>query len=157
MSKCAVFLSYSRHDARLVASLGRLIRASGSSVFRDEENIEPGTRWQAVLAEAIREAHVMFVFWCRHSASSSSVRDEYLTAIQNGLRVAPILLDATPLTAELSEFQALDFREIDATHLELGVMPFPADQHRRARLELWVAEKLHEAMVAFLSSQGKPG
>ena len=50
------------------------------------------------------------VFWCSHSRSSEEVRKEYTAAIEQQKEVLPLLIDDTPLPAELAEYQYIDFR-----------------------------------------------
>ena len=52
----------------------------------------------------------MVVFWCLHSLRSGEVRKEYEFALSNGKDILPILLDDTPLPAELGEFQSVNFQ-----------------------------------------------
>jgi hypothetical protein len=108
-----VFVSYSRRDAERVRKLVQLLRAVGTSVFRDEDDIEPGTRWQEEIARSIDEATLLVLFWCAHSQASQYVASEVEIAMADlGKRILPVLLDETPLTPQLAEFQHIDFRDL---------------------------------------------
>ena len=110
-----LFVSYSHHDTNLVGSVVSLLRATkGSPVFQDRDTIVPGTSWQAEIEQGLVEADTVVVFWCRHAAASKAVRDEWLAAISNKKQLLPLLLDATPLPAELAGFQWIDFQEYGA-------------------------------------------
>ena len=50
----------------------------------------------------------MLVFWCRHSARSPHVRDEYQNAIAEHKTVVPVRLDKTGLAFPLKDFQGID-------------------------------------------------
>lgn len=102
-----VFISYAREDEPLILPVARLLRAAGAVVFLDQENIPYGDKWEPVLLEQLLTAERILVFWSASAANSAWVRREYLTAIEAGLRVVPIPLDATPLPAELATLQAL--------------------------------------------------
>lgn len=103
-----VFISYSSEDRFVVLPIVQLLKAAGADVFLDFESIPYGDRWEETLFNQLRSSDRILVFWSRKSAESEWVRTEYTTAINLGLRVIPVLLDETPLAAELSLFQALD-------------------------------------------------
>jgi len=100
-------MSYAREDEHLILPVVHLLRAAGAVVFCDQEDIAYGDQWESVLLEKLRTSERILVFWSVNAAKSEWVRREYLTAIGAGLRVVPIPLDTTPLSAELAMFQAL--------------------------------------------------
>jgi hypothetical protein len=115
-----LFVSYSRTDEALITPLVRVLRASvvglksesGAEydlVFQDTTNLVVGQDWKVQIDTAIFESQRVFVFWCEHSASSVEVRHEYELALSLEKTVVPILVDATPLPATLSEIHALDY------------------------------------------------
>jgi hypothetical protein len=103
----SVFASYSREDAHIVAPLVQLLRSAGPHVFRDEDDIHPGKRWQPVIAKALQDCRVVLVFWSANAAASDAVRTEYTRGIRLGKRIVPVLLDATLMTPELAAYQAV--------------------------------------------------
>jgi hypothetical protein len=114
-----LFVSYSRKDREVASRVSQLLRVTGATVFRDEDSIRPGTRWTVVLETEIRAAGCVIVFWSAAAAASGEVRKEYLAAVELGKDVLPLLLDDTPLPAELAVYQWLDFR--DFVTLRAGV------------------------------------
>jgi hypothetical protein len=50
---------------------------------------------------------VVLLFWCRHSSASVEVAKEYGQALEQGKKIIPVLLDATPLPENLAELQAI--------------------------------------------------
>lgn len=106
----SIFVSYSHTDAHLVGPVVALLRASEAAVFRDADSLKPGKKWREQLEGALGSAQTVLVFWCRHAASSKKVRREYLAAIELRKDVLPVLVDATPLPAELAEYQYIDFQ-----------------------------------------------
>lgn len=112
MKNWSVFISYSHKDRTLVAPITSLMRIPGNRVFRDEDSIHPGKQWRLTIAETLRNAKTVVVFWSFNSSESAFVREEYTAAIQLGKDVVPVLLDQTPLIAELARFQCLDFRPL---------------------------------------------
>lgn len=111
-----IFASYSRTDETLVSSLVGLIRALGSRVFIDVTSIVPGDKWRPALTRALADARIVVVFWCVHSADSREVKNEYTSAHAQGKRIIPVLLDDTPLSRPLTDYQWLDFRGTFASH-----------------------------------------
>jgi len=106
----SVFVSYSRKDAGLVTPVVHLLRATKGLVFQDLDSIKPGKRWRGQIEKALNTARLVVVFWCLHSLRSGEVRKEYEFALSNGKDILPILLDDTPLPAELGEFQSVNFQ-----------------------------------------------
>jgi len=105
---CRIFLSYSHHDGPFVEAVAKLIRTTGTPVFRDKDSIPLGATWRALIAEALEGADTTIVFWSKQSANSSEVEAEYKQAISLNKPIIPICLDSTPLPADLSGFNGLD-------------------------------------------------
>jgi hypothetical protein len=116
MQEYNIFVSYSRKDAALVECVVSLLRAIGAQAFRDADSIPAGKKWRPVLEEALDNATVMLVFWCIHSESSVEVQAEYQRAIHADKCLIPVILDDTPLCADLSQYQWIDMRPIIGDH-----------------------------------------
>jgi hypothetical protein len=110
----SIFISYSHRDSQLVGPIVALLRASEAMVFRDAEQLKPGKRWRNQIAAAIADSKTVVVFWCHHACTSSEVENEYKTAIAQDKDVLPLLIDDTPLPAQLSDFHYIDFRPVFA-------------------------------------------
>jgi hypothetical protein len=120
MTRVRVFVSYSHSDESLVTPVVRLLRVNESLVFQDADRIPPGKRWRDEIAKALAESNLVVVFWCRHASHSSEVSHEWRAALEQEKDLLPLLLDATPLPAELAVFQWIDFRgTVGATHSAL--------------------------------------
>jgi hypothetical protein len=111
-----IFVSYSRTDAWIVLPLVELLRVTGDSIFRDADGIPPGSRWRAVLTAAIDGCETFLLFWCCHSSASPEVKKEFDQAIEGKKTIVPVLMDETPLTPELAEFQAIDVQGVMGGH-----------------------------------------
>ena len=107
-----IFVSYARDDESVIKPVVELLRFSGSSVFRDVDDIAPGRKWRLEIAKAIAQCDASLIFWCAHSAVSPEVRSEYRQAFVHGQVVVPVLLDWTPLASPLAERQAIDLRVV---------------------------------------------
>lgn len=116
-----VFVSYSHADESLVAPVVKLLRINQSLVFQDTDSIQPGRKWRSEIAKALAESHLVVVFWCNHASRSVEVLQEWKSAIDQEKDLLPLILDATPLPPELSEFQWIDFRDtVGANHSSIG-------------------------------------
>jgi hypothetical protein len=107
-----IFVSYSHHDAPLVAPVVRLLRATKGLVFLDSDSLTPGKRWRTELSASLLDANLVILFWCLHSSESQEVAKEYQAAVRGEKDVLPVLLDSTPVPPNLREFQWIDFREL---------------------------------------------
>lgn len=114
-----IFVSYSHADAAVVQPLTRFLLPTGATVFRDEDAIAPGTRWELRIAQAIRDCRVLYLFWCCHAGQSAFVRSEVDQALALGKAIVPVRLDDTPLPAALGAFQWVDLRPVIGTHEEV--------------------------------------
>ena len=112
--KYSVFISYSHEDGASVAPVVKLIQAvRGDLVFQDTVNLIPGKKWATQIQEALNQSHMVILFWCRHSMSSEYVKKEWQSAISQNKDILPILLDDTKLIPPLSDYQWIDFRNIE--------------------------------------------
>jgi TIR domain len=106
-------ISYSREDRPVVRAIVSLLNTAlkdvDDAVFWDDD-LEPGDFWFAQLERHIAIAPQLFVFWCAHSARSNEVWREYRCAFYRRKRVIPVLLDDTPLVAELAAIHGIDLR-----------------------------------------------
>ena len=105
-------VSYSREDRALVREMVVFLKASlriDHAVFWDDD-FEPGEPWFEQIKAHIVRAPQLFVFWCKHSAVSFEVRREYMFAIEQGKLVVPVLLDGTPLNAELALLHGINLQ-----------------------------------------------
>jgi hypothetical protein len=105
-----VFVSYSHHDAALIARFVKLMRTTNDWVFLDSDSIKTGKQWRREVDTALSSATLIVVFWCRHSQGSTEVRREYRAALSTKKEVLPVLLDSTLPPRVLARFQWLDFR-----------------------------------------------
>jgi len=106
-------ISYSRVDQPQVRALVSLLKASLQDVERAvfwDEQFESGELWFEQLKAHIDAAPQLFIFWCDHSNASAQVRREFTYALETNKRVVPVLLDDTPLVAELAPIHGIDLR-----------------------------------------------
>ena len=130
-------ISYSRADQTQVRAVVSLLQGAlrdiEKAVFWDGQ-LEPGDPWFEQLKAHIDATPQLFVFWCDHACRSDQVRREFLYALGQHKRVVPVLLDDTPLAAELAPIHGIDLRG--------------AIQHDRAPLPRMRAKGLRFNVVA---------
>ena len=112
------FVSYSREDARIVEPMVRMLRLSGTPIFRDQDSIAPGTKWRLKIATVLENCTTVIVFWCSHAYYSKEVELEWRQAIEFEKLVVPILLDSTRMPSDLAQYQAIDLRDALGKHEE---------------------------------------
>jgi len=116
-----IFLAHASEDKPAVRKLYRELKASGLEPWLDEENLEPGVRWDEEIKEVIQKTRFFLACISKHSANKTGY-------IQKELRMAlaelelkppgqiffiPVLLEDTQLpnipvgTFNLREFQAV--------------------------------------------------
>ena len=154
----SVFVSYSHDDVALVTPIVKLLRLNEALVFQDLDSIELGKRWREQAGRALADAHLVVLFWCVHSSHSSEVESEYRSALKTGKDLLPVLLDATPLPSDLSEFQWIDFRgTVGTAHANDGIPPAAPMSSRRMlgySLFVTIAVVLMIAGLSFWSMRG---
>src|SRR5215218_6896696 len=103
--KWDVFVSYSHADSNWVTPLVAAFRAAGLRVFFDQDSIPPGAIWRTVIAQSLKEARRVFVFWSHNASDSRAVRREYRAAFTLNTPVVPMLLDKTRMPPSLRSLQ----------------------------------------------------
>jgi len=104
-------LVYARADQ---AQAQRVARLAGvyDPVWLDQD-LTPGTDWRRQVARRLLDAKCILVLWSARAAASLEVAAEWRIALATDpavTRVMPVLLDDTPMPAELAARQAVDWR-----------------------------------------------
>jgi serine/threonine protein kinase len=108
-SHSLVFIAYSRENEGLVRPLVSLLRASGQNIFVHSQHLEYGKDRRAQVVEAVKRSKRLLLFWSGSSKASSLVTEVWQLALATpGCRIVPVLLDQTPLPAELERFHGTD-------------------------------------------------
>jgi TolB-like protein len=95
-----VFVSYSHRDSLIVFPEIIKIKAQGFNVWYDE-GIEAGTEWREELANAIEGAKLVVYFVTGHSVQSENCRKEVNFAVDAGIPIVAIHLEAVELPSGL--------------------------------------------------------
>lgn len=103
-----VFLSYARPNQKDAKRIADLLRASGHSVWYDE-NLPAHRPYTDVISEQLDEASAVLVLWTADSAASHWVRSEANRALQTG-RLVQLRLDGARLPMPFDQIQCADLR-----------------------------------------------
>lgn len=104
---------YSSLDVRCQAPVAALASVYGPVV--DYRAQQPGTIWRPYMAAKIAKADVVLVLWSSAAAQSSELAPELRMAYAARGRLVPILLDSTPMPAELGARQAVNLEGLCAS------------------------------------------
>jgi hypothetical protein len=104
-----VFVSYSRKDAEFVEMLRQHLRDASFEVWTDSSGVRPGNDWRTEIDDAIRNAFVVLVVVTPAARVSEYVTYEWAFALGAGIKVIPMIVEATPLHPRLEFLQHLEF------------------------------------------------
>jgi hypothetical protein len=105
--QCQIFLSYSRTDREACVLLPAALEKAGLSVFRDEESVRGGNRWQDKLHDALQGCSA-FVVLIGRAGISGWIGAEIQIALNrhlcnddadSRLPIPPVLLDGVELSS----------------------------------------------------------
>ena len=99
---------YARADAAHMERVRQLVGLHDEVLI--DRKIQPGAPWRQVMALAITQSRTVLVLWSRRAARSSELATEWRLAAAAGVRLVPVLLDDTPMPAELGARHAVDWR-----------------------------------------------
>ena len=116
-----VFVSYSHNNSSVVFPELVWLRESGFNIWYDE-GIEAGTEWREELAKAIEGAKLLLYFVTSDSVQSENCRKEVNFAVDEGIPIVAIHLEAVELPSglklTLSDRQAILKHEIPKAEYE---------------------------------------
>ena len=105
-----VFLSYARRDLPTLQPLLQDLRASGITIWRDQDSLYGGQQWPKAIGEAIAAHDALLLAWSHAAAASHFVELEWNTALALQKSILPCLLDQTPLPPALRAINGIDAR-----------------------------------------------
>ncbi len=109
MKTGTIFFSYSRQDSNFVIHLAQSLREAGATVWLDQLDIKPGSRWDKSIEQALYKSDTLLVILSKASVNSSNVMDEVSFALEEQKRVVPILLEECDIPFRLRRLQFADF------------------------------------------------
>lgn len=109
-----IFVSYARLDKPFVDRLTSDLAKAGVPLWRDVDDIEPGTNWPQQISTAVSRAVGLIYVSSRNSVLSPWIERELQKMIAKSGQVFPIALDnegAEKMPPSLRDIQWVDFRE----------------------------------------------
>lgn len=88
-----VFVSYSRHDEKVVDEIVAELEKAGHRIWIDRAGIEGAASWRAEIVEALSESQFLVFFASEKSFASTNVGKELAMASDENLTIIPVLLE----------------------------------------------------------------
>lgn len=117
MAKYDVFISYSRHDHKIVSEVVKRLRIDGFSVWMDLTGIESGDAFKKIIANAIDHSKCLVFFSSKHSNLSEWTAKEIALALYDNKAVIPVKIDDTKYNIEL-RLDLINLDYIDLTKVK---------------------------------------
>ncbi|WP_226363056.1 toll/interleukin-1 receptor domain-containing protein [Pseudonocardia sp. ICBG1142] len=106
-----VFLSYASADYGIASEIRAALRKRGVSVF-DDKNLRAGGYWAGQLQSALAAADVVLVVVSANLVNSSSVNQEWITALAQRKPVVPIVVEqGVEVPAILASYVGMDISD----------------------------------------------
>lgn len=106
-----MFLSYSRKNEAVVDELKAALEKAGHMVWKDKEQLVTGTQWRVELENAIKANDAILLAITPDWLESPYCQWEFITAVENGKKVIPVLLAKSELPDRLRSYQYADLRD----------------------------------------------
>jgi len=113
------FFSYSREDGEFARKLAADLKSAGANVWMDQLDIEPGTRWDDAISQALESSPRVLVILSPASAKSENVSDEVSFALSQTKQIIPVLFRDCKVPFRIARLQYVDFRNDYNTGLRL--------------------------------------
>lgn len=102
-----IFLSYPRKDTAKARQLQDALVAGGHVVWRDDQLIT-GRPWRSQLETQIQQADAIALALTPNWVASPYCNWEFITAVENGKQVIPVLLEKASLPDRIRQYQYAD-------------------------------------------------
>jgi len=115
VQKLKLFISYSQKDKEAAEKIEQNLKEHGFDTWRDITDIDYGKNWPREIANNLVRSDIIVLLWSRHAATSSAVKNEWLTARALEKGIIPCFLEPLRnLRDELKPPQAL--KHINGIH-----------------------------------------
>jgi hypothetical protein len=103
-----IFLSYPHEDTHKAVQLKDALFQGGQTVWMDNQLIT-GQEWQSQLEARIKEHEAIVLALTPNWIDSPYCQWEFITAVENGKKIIPVMLEKTALPTRISQYQYADF------------------------------------------------
>jgi tetratricopeptide (TPR) repeat protein len=103
------FICYSRKDEDFVLELAKNLKRQGVPIWLDQWDIPSGANWGRTIEKALKESSHLLLILSPSSVDSDDVQSEWLSALEKGKVVVPILYQQCDIPFRLKPIQYIDF------------------------------------------------
>jgi len=109
-----IFLSYATTDKDDARKINSFLSKKKLKVFMSEKEIEPGSKWEDDIKNALKNSDLLCILATPNSLKSQWVTTEWGVAWVNDVRILPVLLQcsASDLPERLKAYQSINFHEM---------------------------------------------
>ncbi|MGB7002653.1 MAG: TIR domain-containing protein [Halobacteriota archaeon] len=93
MEKVKLFISYSQKDKEAAEKIEQKLKENRFDTWRDLTDIDYGENWPREIANNLANSDIIVLLWSRHAATSSAVKNEWLTARALEKGIIPCFLE----------------------------------------------------------------
>ena len=104
-----IFICYSRNDENFVLKLAKNLKRKGIPVWLDQWDIPYGADWNRTIDETLKECTRLLLILSPSSVGSDDVQGEWLSALDEGKAIVPILYQSCRIPVRLKSIQYIDF------------------------------------------------
>lgn len=134
MDSGTIFFSYSRDDSEFVLELAKDLRIAGATIWLDQLDIQPGSRWDSSIEKALQNSPTLLVILSGSSVKSHNVLDEVSYALEEHKKVVPVFLEECEIPFRLRRLQYADFSGNRETGLKTLVDALQLDKEVAKKL-----------------------
>lgn len=117
-SPSRIFFSYSRDDSEVALKLARDLRSRGVDLWVDRFDIEPGAPFRQAIDAALERCSTLLVVLTKTSVASQEVETEWNSALAEGKRVVPVIVEVCRMPRRLAVLQYTDLSQQDVNEFE---------------------------------------
>lgn len=150
-----VFVSHNKADKESARALATRLVEQGVDVWFDEWEIRPGDSITGGIEKGLSEADVFVLLWSKKAQKSNWVGTEVRAFLRrrvdnDGLRIVPLMTDATPLPALVADYRGFDLS--GETTLEEVVAEMTGNPR-----DVEVAQRLQAKLIELTDSNAASG
>jgi hypothetical protein len=108
-----VFICYAREDQVFTLELAGNLRDRGIPVWIDQVDIPTGADWDMAIDDALYECATLLIVISPDAVSSTEVRGELRTALDEGKTILPLIHKACRIPRQLRLLQYADFTNLE--------------------------------------------
>ncbi|OAB77984.1 toll/interleukin-1 receptor domain-containing protein [Cochleicola gelatinilyticus] len=150
-----IFFSYSRENSEFVLQLAQDLRKAGATIWLDQLDITPGSRWDSSIEKALNSSGRLLVVLSCESVVSHNVLDEVSYALEENKVVVPVLLERCDIPFRLRRLQYADFTGDYMKGIKTLTSALHLDSQTASKLEK-VAQHTHPNISPQKSNPIKP-